>query len=93
MHSLRLRGRNMRRRTLFDKIGLFNTTFQHVHDSEWFVRAAEQGVVTELVPDVLVYRRLHHTNRSRCLAAASRDEYLQLVKTSIDRRRRLREPG
>ena len=81
------------RQTLFDKIGLFNPAFQHVHDSEWFVRAAEQGVVTELVPDVLVYRRLHHTNRSRRLPAASRDEYLQLVKTSIDRQRRLREPS
>ena len=81
------------RRTLFDKVGLFNAAFRHVHDSEWFVRATAQGVVTELLPDVLVYRRLHHTNRSRRLAAASRDEYLQLVKASIDHRRRSEAAG
>jgi glycosyltransferase involved in cell wall biosynthesis len=81
------------RRNLFEQVGLFNATFRHVHATEWFVRVAEQGRVTELLPNVLVYRRLHHTNRSRHLAAASRDEYLQLVKTSIDRRRRPDKPS
>ena len=76
------------RRQFFQQVGLFNATFRHIHDTEWFVRVADQGGVTELLPDTLVYRRLHHTNRSRQLAAASRDEYLQLVKTSIDRQRR-----
>ena len=68
---------------------MFNHTFQHVHDSEWFVRVNEQGMVTELLPDVLAYRRLHHTNRSRLRAEASRDEYLQLLKSTLDQRRRL----
>ncbi len=76
------------RRTLFDKLGSFQSQFRHVHDSEWFLRANEQDIVTELLPDVLVYRRLHEGNRSRRLAASSRDEYLQLIKASIDRRRR-----
>lgn len=79
--------------TVFDKLGRFKADFRHVHDSEWFFRASERGVITELLPDVLVYRRLHQTNRSRRLAASSRDEYLQLVKTSIDRRRRLEKSG
>lgn len=75
------------RRTLFDKVGMFNPTFMHVHDSEWFVRVKELGMATELLPEVLAYRRLHHTNRSRDRAGASRDEYLQLLKDTLDRRR------
>ncbi len=81
------------RRTLFDKVGLFNPAFQHVHDSEWFVRVNEQGMVTELLPEVLAYRRLHHTNRTRGRAGASRDEYLQLLKNTLDRRRGLEKAG
>jgi glycosyltransferase involved in cell wall biosynthesis len=77
------------RRQVFNQVGPFNATFRHIHDTEWFVRLAESGGVTELLSDTLVYRRLHYTNRSRRLAAASRDEYLQLVKISIDRQRRL----
>ena len=81
------------RRTLFDKLGLFNAALRHVHDSEWFFRANERGVITELLPDVLVYRRLHQTNRSRHLAAASRDEYFQLLKNTLDRQRSLNRVG
>ena len=36
---------------------------------------------------VLVYRRLHKDNRSRIHAARSRDEYLTVVKASLDSKR------
>lgn len=75
------------RRSLFDNLGYFAADYRHIHDSEWFFRANEQGIESELLPDVLVYRRLHEGNRSRNLAASSRDEYLQLIKASLDRRR------
>ena len=42
------------RRTVFDKLGWFKADFRHVHDSEWFFRANDQGIITELLPDVLV---------------------------------------
>ena len=42
----------------------------------------------ELLPDVLVFRRLHAANRSRRLAESSRREYLRILKASLDRRRR-----
>jgi glycosyltransferase involved in cell wall biosynthesis len=76
------------RRSLFETVGAFNSTLQHGNDLEWFLRAAEHGAVMELLPDVLVYRRLHQTNRSRRLAANSREAFLQILKTSLDRRRR-----
>jgi len=76
------------RRTLFEKIGQFNTALRHCDDTEWFLRAMEHGAVMELLPDVLVYRRLHHSNLSRRHSSASVDEYLRFVKASLDRRRR-----
>lgn len=76
------------RRQLFADVGTFDTSWRHVHDTEWFWRAAERGAVVELMPDVLAHRRLHHTNRSRVSAAKSRHEYTQFLKMTIDHRRR-----
>jgi glycosyltransferase involved in cell wall biosynthesis len=76
------------RRNLFEKLGYFDAAWRHIHDAEWFVRATEDGVVMELLPDVLVFRRLHGANRSHRQAITSRDEYCQLVKFALDRRRR-----
>ena len=73
---------------LFENVGEFNPELQHGSDVEWFMRAADQGAVMELMPDVLVYRRLHKTNRSRRLASNSRDTFLRILKASLDRRRR-----
>lgn len=82
-----LTGTLLARRALFKTIGLFNTTLRYGDAADWFLRAAEQGVVMELLPDVLMYHRIHHANLSRCQASASREEFLQIVKSSLDRRR------
>jgi len=76
------------RRVLFDTIGWFNMNLHHGDIKDWFIRAAEHGAVMEILTDILVYRRLHETNMSHRKAAASREEHLQLVKASLDRRRR-----
>jgi len=68
-------------------VGQFNTALWFTDATDWFLRAAEQGVVMELLPDVLVYHRMHQTNLTRRLASVSRDEFLQSVKASLDRRR------
>jgi len=75
------------RRTLFDTVGLFDETLQHGNDRDWLLRAAEQGIQVDLLPDVLVYRRLHDSNRSAMLGGSSRAEYLRIIKASLDRRR------
>lgn len=77
------------RRSVFETVGHFNPELKHSEKTDWFLRALEKGLVLEMLPDVLVYRRLHETNasRSHTLASASRDEYLKLVKASLDRRR------
>ena len=80
-------GSLMVRRELLTRIGFFDPSLGHGDSMEWFLRATEHGAVGELIPEVLLYRRLHHTNRVRQLAAASRNEFLQIIKASLDRRR------
>jgi glycosyltransferase involved in cell wall biosynthesis len=71
------------RRALFDKVGVFDAALRLSEDTDWFLRAVEKGVVMEILPDVLVYRRWHRTNISR----SSRHVLLKAVKASLDRRR------
>jgi glycosyltransferase involved in cell wall biosynthesis len=80
-------GTLLARRALFDTVGQFNPAIKHADDTEWFLRASEHGAAMELLPDVLLYRRLHQTNLSRLRASNSRDQYLQILKTALDRRR------
>lgn len=75
------------RRKLFEEVGRFDPTLQHGHDFDWFLRAAEHGATMELMPDVLMFRRMHHANRSRRLASESRMAFLRILKASLDRRR------
>ena len=76
------------RRSLFATVGQFNTAVKHADDTDWFLRASEHGAVMEMLADVLLYRRLHQANMSRLRAANSRDQYLQMLKSALDRRRR-----
>jgi glycosyltransferase involved in cell wall biosynthesis len=74
------------RRALFERVGPFNVALRHGDAQDWFLRAAEEGAVMKLLPDVLVYRRLHHGNFSREVSAAH-DDHLLIIKASLDRRR------
>jgi glycosyltransferase involved in cell wall biosynthesis len=82
-------GTLLTRRDFFDAVGHFNISIKHADDTEWFLRANERRAVMKLLPDVLLYRRLHYTNFSRVKASNSRDQYLCVVKTALDRRRLL----
>ncbi len=75
------------KRTLFDTVGLFNTTLQHGDVKDWLLRAAEHDAKMKLLPEVLVYRRMHRSNYSRQMSASFSD-HLRIVKLSLDRRRR-----
>jgi glycosyltransferase involved in cell wall biosynthesis len=75
------------RHQLFEAVGSFNTALRLGESIDWFVRAAEYGAVVEVLPDVLVYRRVHSANSIRRRAVESRREYLAILKASLDRRR------
>jgi glycosyltransferase involved in cell wall biosynthesis len=73
------------RRSVFERIGLFDTTLKTSTCRDWFIRARERNVVFDLLPRVLVRRRLHATNISRNPAKV--DDFARLVKLHLDRRR------
>lgn len=77
----------MARRDLFDDIGLFDAGWKHANKTAWFLRARDLGIAGEEIDQVLVRRRLHTDNVSQRHARRSLDEYLRLVKQSLDGRR------
>lgn len=78
------------RRSVFDLVGELDPTLWFSDAVDWFLRARELGVVLEVVPEVLVFHRMHENNHTRRRSAASRDEFARTVKASLDRRRRTR---
>jgi len=80
-------GTLLARRAAFDKVGPFNPVLSHGDSTDWFLRARENKLIIELLPDVLLYRRLHQNNRIRKLGSSSRTQFLGIVKSAIDRRR------
>jgi glycosyltransferase involved in cell wall biosynthesis len=77
----------MVRREAFDRVGSFDATFPYAFASDWFLRATDAGVPGVLLPDVLTRRRLHDSNVSRLNRAASHDQFLEVIKATLDRRR------
>ncbi|HEX7025492.1 MAG TPA: glycosyltransferase family A protein [Gemmatimonadales bacterium] len=75
------------RREVFERLGPFNAGMKHGEQTEWFLRARESGAVLELLPDVLLERRLHEHNVSRHKAQASLAQYFELLKGHIERQR------
>jgi hypothetical protein len=55
---------------------------------DWFLRAAEHDATIELLPDTLVYHRMHSNNLSRRQGPEGRQEFLQIVKRSLESRRK-----
>jgi glycosyltransferase involved in cell wall biosynthesis len=74
------------RRSLFDSIGFFDPGLRHGDSTEWFLRARAQNLMIELLPEVLVYRRVHPASLSRNRASESRDEFLKLLKARLNGR-------
>lgn len=77
------------RRSVFAKVGPFDESVSHGENTEWFLRAAEHDVVIELLPDVLVRRRLYQNNFTRRDADEHWDAFFRVMKEQLDLRRRL----
>jgi hypothetical protein len=80
------------RRSAFYNVGLFNESLKVGDPTDWFLRAAERGLATEMLPEVLVDRRMHESNMSmqadtRRMTSRMQDSMLRVIKASLDRRR------
>jgi glycosyltransferase involved in cell wall biosynthesis len=74
------------RRSVFDRVGRFDTSLGVGEDNDWFLRVRDAGLADEVLPEVLVRRRLHLGNLTR-KDLASREAILRNMKASLDRRR------
>lgn len=74
------------RKTIFEQVGDFDSSYPHAKDVDWFVRAKQVGIRMAILSEVLLYRRLHESNLSYQTEAVT-SEFLQVVKSLIDRRR------
>jgi glycosyltransferase involved in cell wall biosynthesis len=77
-------------RAAFGRLGLLDPSLGMADAAEWLVRAREQGLSMCVMPDVLVYHRMHRSNLTRRKRQQSADEFLGMVKASLDRRRELK---
>ncbi|MFO1520296.1 MAG: glycosyltransferase family A protein [bacterium] len=73
-------------RPAFEKVGLFDASYVHGNDSDWFFRAKDMGVTVGVVPETLLFRRLHGNNLTRQTPALRKD-LLQAVRASVLRQR------
>jgi glycosyltransferase involved in cell wall biosynthesis len=75
----------MVRKRVFEKIGNFNPAYQWSNDADWFFRAHDAGIPNFVIPQVLLYRRIHDTNLSYQTQSVN-SELLQIVKSSVRRK-------
>ena len=80
------------RRSLFHRIGTFNTGLRFADAMDWFLRAVHQGIVMELLPEALWYRRMHQANSSmetitRQMSPEFEEALVKVVRDSLLRRR------
>ncbi len=74
------------RRPAFDRIGGFSEDFQQAEVVEWMARLVERDVAYRMLPETVMYRRIHDSNKGRNNADA-KSQYLRILKLHLDRRR------
>ena len=76
------------RTPVFTRVGKFNDKGSFIAGSEsmiWFLQASEAGAVIEVLPEILMSRRIHHKNVSRNTGI---DPYFSILKEWRDHQRR-----
>ena len=81
-----LQGAMLARRRSFDRVGLFSEQRSVGDFLDWYGRATEARMNIEMLPQTVVYRRIHANNFQRT-HQHQRREYLRAVKELLDRRR------
>lgn len=77
------------RKSLFEHIGMFNTELTIAEDVDWYARASDHHIASYIVPEVLLYKRVHNSNTSLNALGHSQN-LLQALRTSIRRKRDLK---
>jgi glycosyltransferase involved in cell wall biosynthesis len=74
------------RKAVFDAVGVFGPDFRVGEDTDWIARAKDAGVRMTILPDVLLYRRVHSSNISS-IVDLHHATMARLVRASLERKR------
>ena len=74
------------RRRAFERVGVFDPSFTVAEDVDWFARARDAGLCIDVLPEVLVHKRVHAANTS--LNAPENDhQLLRAARAAVKRKR------
>jgi glycosyltransferase involved in cell wall biosynthesis len=76
------------RKTLFEEIGNFDSQLITAEDVDWFARAQDRGIPMAIIPQVLLYKRVHDTNTSMNNVTFNNQNVLRALRRSIQRKQR-----
>jgi glycosyltransferase involved in cell wall biosynthesis len=79
-------GSAVMRKTVFERVGLFDETMRYSEDVDWFMRAREDGAAIVTIDAVTLFYRQHEQNMTRG-KSTSELNVLKTLKRSLDRRR------
>ncbi len=85
-HVGRLIGTLVSRKSIVEKVGMFNTTLSTAEDVDWFSRANDQQVTMALIPKVLMHKRVHCRNISQNVDENNRN-LLKTLRKSVHRKK------
>ncbi len=74
------------RRASFLRTGGFTPTWKAGEFVDWYLRAVDSGLRAEMLDDVVLKRRVHRGHLGKRTEAASQD-YVRIVRHSLERRR------
>lgn len=75
------------RSEVFARVGNFNTSYRIGSDFEWITRAVEQKLKIDIMPEVLMERRIHGNNLTLLRQKEDKSVRLRMLKESLVRRR------
>jgi glycosyltransferase involved in cell wall biosynthesis len=86
VHVGRTPGTLVARKSVFDLVGMFSADFSIACDVEWFKRADDYNIPMRIVPEVLLYKRIHNNNLSSDVTT-NRRELFSIIRRTIGQRR------
>ena len=80
-------GSGVFRKSVFDRVGLFDESLRHYEDHDWFLRAREKGISIIILKDITLYYRRNENSLSQ---RKTKDDpsLIWILKKSLDRRRK-----
>ncbi|HYE73888.1 MAG TPA: glycosyltransferase family A protein [Blastocatellia bacterium] len=82
----KMTGGGLYKRSVFDRVGLFDPEMFGSEDTDWLLRCSEQGIKTAVLDQVAVIYRFHETNLVRETNFVS-DKLIKALHKSLARRR------